>query len=52
MVHTGREFIGTLPRSLSALMFSNTALEPTPVGRLNSAFAVDIAAPAWLSSGR
>ena len=28
--HTGREFIRTLPRPLSALMFSNTALEPTP----------------------
>jgi hypothetical protein len=25
--------------------------QPTPVGRLSSAFAVDIAHPAWLSSG-
>jgi len=30
MYHTGREFIRTLTRPLSALMFSNTALEPTP----------------------
>ena len=30
----------------------NTSLEPTPVGRLSSAFAVDIFHPAWLSSGR
>ena len=28
------------------------ALQPTPVGRFSSAFAVDIARPAWLSSGR
>jgi hypothetical protein len=28
------------------------SLQPTPVGRLSSAFAVDITAPAWLSSGR
>lgn len=27
----------------------NNSLQPTPVGRLNSAFAVDIARPAWLS---
>jgi hypothetical protein len=27
----------------------NNSLQPTPVGRLSSAFAVDIAAPAWLS---
>jgi hypothetical protein len=31
---------------------SNKSLEPTPVGRLSSAFAVDITSPAWLSSGR
>jgi hypothetical protein len=30
----------------------NKSLQPTPVGRLSSAFAVDIAVPAWLSSGR
>ena len=30
----------------------NNSLQPTPVGRLSSAFAVDITAPAWLSSGR
>jgi len=30
----------------------NNSLQPTPVGRSSSAFAVDIAAPAWLSSGR
>src|SRR5208283_819999 len=30
----------------------NNSLQPTPVGRLSSAFAVDIAHPAWLSSGR
>ncbi len=28
------------------------SLQPTPVGRLSSAFAVDIMGPAWLSSGR
>jgi hypothetical protein len=27
-------------------------LEPTPVGRFSSAFAVDITSPAWLSSRR
>jgi hypothetical protein len=27
----------------------NQALQPTPVGRLGSAFAVDILVPAWLS---
>ena len=27
-------------------------LQPTLVGRLSSAFAVDTAGPAWLSSGR
>jgi hypothetical protein len=30
----------------------NKSLQPTPVGRLSSAFAVDITHPAWLSSGR
>ena len=30
----------------------NQSLQPTPVGRLSSAFAVDITRPAWLSSGR
>jgi hypothetical protein len=30
----------------------NNSLQPMPVGRLSSAFAVDITAPAWLSSGR
>jgi hypothetical protein len=29
---------------------ANKSLQPTPVGRLSSAFAVDIARPAWLSS--
>jgi len=29
----------------------NNALEPTPVGALSSAFAVDIIGPAWLSLG-
>jgi hypothetical protein len=32
--------------------WSNNSLQPMPVGRLSSAFAVDIIAPAWLSSGR
>jgi hypothetical protein len=31
---------------------ANNSLQPTPVGRLGSAFAVDIIRPAWLSSGR
>ncbi len=31
---------------------NNNALEPTPVGALSSAFAVDIIGPAWLSLGR
>ena len=30
----------------------NKSLEPMPVGRFSSAFAVDITRPAWLSSGR
>jgi hypothetical protein len=30
----------------------NNSLQPMPVGRLSSAFAVDIRHPAWLSSGR
>jgi hypothetical protein len=30
----------------------NNSLQPTPVGRLSSAFAVDITTPAWLSSER
>jgi hypothetical protein len=30
----------------------NKSLQPTPVGRLSSAFAVDILHPVWLSSGR
>ena len=34
------------------MLWPNKSLQPTPVGRLGSAFAVDIAAPAWLSSRR
>ena len=30
----------------------NNSLQPMPVGRLSSAFAVYIARPAWLSSSR
>ena len=30
----------------------NNALEPTPVGALSSAVAVDIIGPAWLSLNR
>jgi hypothetical protein len=30
----------------------NHSLQPTQVGRLGSAFAVDILNPAWLSSSR
>jgi hypothetical protein len=44
-------FLGSLPpagRGWSA----NNSLQPTPVGRFSSAFAVDITVPAWLSSGR
>jgi len=33
-------------------MWSNKSLEPTPVGRSSSAFAVHVTGPAWLSSGR
>ena len=29
----------------------NHSLQPTPVGRLSSALAVDTTGPAWLSSG-
>ena len=32
--------------------WANNSLQPMPVGRLSSAFAVDILHPAWLSSGR
>jgi len=28
---------------------ANNSLQPAPVGRLSSAFAVDITGPAWLS---
>ena len=31
---------------------ANHSLQPTPVERLSSAFAVDILNPAWLSSHR
>ena len=41
---TDRDFIQS--------MTANKSLQPMPVGRLSSAFAVDITAPAWLSSGR
>jgi hypothetical protein len=30
----------------------NHSLQPTPVGRLSSAFAVDIIGPAWLTFAR
>jgi hypothetical protein len=30
-IHMGGEFIRVRPHSLSALMFSNTSLEPTPI---------------------
>ncbi len=30
-------------------MMPNQSLQPTPVGHLSSAFAVDITGPAWLS---
>jgi len=33
-------------------MKANHSLQPTPVGRVSSAFAVDITGPAWLSSRR
>jgi hypothetical protein len=33
-------------------VWSNNSLQPMPVGRLSSAFAVDARHPAWLSSGR
>jgi hypothetical protein len=31
---------------------SNNSLQPTPVGAVSSAFAVDITCPAWLSFDR
>src|SRR5882724_9135016 len=34
------------------MMRPNHALEPTPVGRFSSAFAVDIIGPAWLNLSR
>jgi hypothetical protein len=40
------------PQILRSRKMPNQSLEPTPVGRFSSAFAVDIARPAWLSSGR
>jgi hypothetical protein len=39
-------------RRRAMTMPPNNSLQPTPVGRLISAFAVDITGPAWLSSGR
>jgi hypothetical protein len=60
--HTGREFIRSLTRPLSAPMFSNTALEPTAVGAVSlprkpSGFLIAfrgsrLLVPAWLSSVR
>jgi hypothetical protein len=49
MYHTGREFIRALPRSLSALMFSNKSPEPTAVGAVSSAIAVHATSRRWLS---
>ena len=34
---------------LDCIGTSDNSLQPMPVGRLSSAFAVDIASPAWLS---
>ena len=43
---------GSRRESAVADFSHSLTLQPTPVGRFSSAFAVDITHPAWFSSGR